>query len=100
LATGLRIDLPNVQAANTPVKDSKLVVSITKEERVLLGETDVTANLETELKTNARVQAERELYIQADEQAHYGVVARAVAAARSAGVTSLNLLVSPEEEHR
>jgi len=98
LATGLRIDLPSVQAANTPVKDAKLIVSITKDERLLLGETDVTANLETELKTNARVQTERELYIRADEQAHYGVVARAVAAARSAGVTSLNLLVNPEED--
>jgi biopolymer transport protein TolR len=99
LATGLRIDLPNVQAANTPVKDSKLVVSINKDERVFLGEVDVTANLENELKSNARVQTEKELYIRADEQAHYGVVARAVAAARSAGVTSLNLLVNPEEEH-
>jgi biopolymer transport protein TolR len=98
LATGLRIDLPNVQAANTPVKDAKLIVSITKDERLLLGETDVTANLESELKTNARVQSERELYIRADEQAHYGVVARAVAAARAAGVTSLNLLVNPEED--
>lgn len=100
LATGLRIDLPNVQAANTPVKDAKLIVSITKDERILLGETDVTANLETMLKTNPRVQTEKELYIRADEQAHYGVVARAVAAARSAGVTSLNLLVSPGEERR
>jgi len=100
LATGLRIDLPNVQAANTPVKDAKLVVSITKDERVMLGETDVTANLETELKNNARVQTEKELYIRADEQAHYGVVARAVAAARSAGVTSLNLLVNPADEER
>jgi len=100
LATGLRIDLPNVQAANTPVKDSKLIVSITKDERVMLGETDVTANLESELRTNARVQSEKELYIRADEQAHYGVVARAVAAARSAGVTSLNLLVNPEVEER
>jgi biopolymer transport protein TolR len=98
LATGLRIDLPNVQAANTPVKDSKLVVSITKDEHLLLGETDVTSDLENVLKTNARVQTEKELYIRADEQAHYGVVARAVAAARSAGVTSLNLLVNPEEE--
>ena len=98
LATGLRIDLPNVEAANTPVKDSKLVVSITKDEHLLLGETDVTSNLEAVLKTNARVQTEKELYIRADEQAHYGVVARAVAAARSAGVTSLNLLVNPEEE--
>jgi biopolymer transport protein TolR len=100
LATGLRIDLPNVQAANTPVKDAKLIVSITKDERILFGEADVTANLETTLKTNPRVQAEKELYIRADEQAHYGVVARAVAAARSAGVTSLNLLVNPEEERR
>jgi biopolymer transport protein TolR len=100
LATGLRIDLPNVQAANTPVKDAKLIVSITKDERVMLGETDVTANLEAELKNNARVQTEKELYIRADEQAHYGVVARAVAAARSAGVTSLNLLVNPAEEER
>jgi biopolymer transport protein TolR len=100
LATGLRIDLPNVQTANTPVKDAKLIVSITKDERVMLGETDVTANLETELKNNARVQTEKELYIRADEQAHYGVVARAVAAARSAGVTSLNLLVNPADEER
>jgi len=98
LATGLRIDLPNVQAANTPVKDSKLIVSITKDEHLLLGETDVTTDLENVLKTNPRVQTEKELYIRADEQAHYGVVARAVAAARSAGVTSLNLLVNPEEE--
>jgi biopolymer transport protein TolR len=100
LSTGLRIDLPNVQAANTPVKDAKLVLSITKDERVMLSEIDVTANLEAELKNNARVQTEKELYIRADEQARYGIVARAVAAARSAGVTSLNLLVNPEEERR
>ena len=100
LATGLRVDLPNVQAANTPVKDAKLIVSISKDERIMLGETDVTANLESELKNNVRIQTEKELYIRADEQAHYGVVARAVAAARSAGVTSLNLLVNPEEERR
>jgi biopolymer transport protein TolR len=96
LATGLRIDLPNVQAANTPVKDAKLVVSITKDEHILLGETDCTNNIEAVLKTNQRVQTERELYIRADEAAHYGTVARAVAAARAAGVTSLNLLVNPE----
>ena len=97
LATGLRIDLPNVQASNTPVKDAKLIVSITKDERIQFGEADCTRDIETVLQANARVQSEKELYIRADEQAHYGVVARAVAAARSAGVLSLNLLVNPEE---
>ena len=97
LTSGLHIDLPEVQASNTPVKDAKLVVTITKDEKILFGEDDVTQNLEDVLNTNARVQKEHELYIRADKEARYGIVARAVAAARSAGVTSLNLLVEPEE---
>ena len=97
LTSGLHIDLPEVQASNTPVKDAKLVVSITKEERILFGEDDVTNDVEKVLLENPRVQKEHELYIRADKLAHYGVVARAVAAARSANVTSLNLLVEPEE---
>jgi biopolymer transport protein TolR len=97
LTSGLHIDLPEVQATNTPVKDAKLVVSITKDEHILFGEDDVTADIEKALLTNARVQKEHELYIRADKEARYGIVARAVAAARVAGVTSLNLLVDPEE---
>ena len=97
LTSGLHIDLPEVQASNTPIKDAKLVLSITKDERILFGEDDVTKNVEKVLETNPRVQKEHELYIRADKEARYGVVARAVAAARAAGVTSLNLLVEPEE---
>ncbi len=96
LTSGLEIDLPEVQATNTPIKDAKLVVSITKEERILFGEDDVTKDVERVLNENPRVQKEHELYIRADKEAHYGIVARAIAAARSAGVTSLNLLVEPE----
>src|SRR5580700_3068793 len=97
LTSGLHIDLPEVQASNTPVKDAKLVVTITKDEHILFGEDDVTRNVEQVLLSNARVQKEHELYIRADKEARYGVVARAVAAARAANVTSLNLLVDPEE---
>jgi len=92
LTSGLHIELPEVQATNTPVKDAKLVVSITKDEHILFGEDDVTKDVENVLLSNARVQREHELYIRADKDARY----RAVAAARSAGVTSLNLLVEPE----
>jgi biopolymer transport protein TolR len=97
LTSGLHIDLPEVQASNTPIKDAKLVVTITKEEKILFGEDDVTKNVEDVLLANPRVQKEHELYIRADKEARYGVVARAVAAARGANVTSLNLLVEPEE---
>ncbi len=98
LTTGLRIDLPEVKAAETPVKDARLMITVNREERILFGDEDVTDSLEAKLKANARVQREREIYIRADKDARYGVVARVVAAARSSGVDSLNLLVQPELE--
>ncbi len=98
LTTGLRIDLPEVKAANTPVKDARLLVTVTKEERVLFGEQDITGAVDKAFKENARVQKERELFIRADKNAHYGTVAMVVAAARSSGVDSLNLLVEPDLE--
>lgn len=98
LTTGLRIDLPEVKAANTPVKDARLLVTVTKNERILFGDQDVTNDIEEVLRKNARVQKERQLYIRADKDARYGVVARVVAAARASGVNSLNLLVEPVVE--
>jgi biopolymer transport protein TolR len=98
LTTGLRINLPEVKAAETPVKDARLLVTVTKDERILFGEDDVTGRIDDALKENVRVQTERELYIRADKDARYGVVAMVVAAARNSGVESLNLLVQPELE--
>jgi biopolymer transport protein TolR len=98
LTTGLRINLPEVHAAQTPVKDARLLVTITKDEKVLFGEEDVTSHVDQALKDNPRVQKERELYIRADKDARYGIVATVVAAARNSGVESLNLLVQPELE--
>jgi biopolymer transport protein TolR len=98
LTAGLKVELPNVEAHDTAVKDTKLVVTVTKEERILFGEDDVTSRLEDELARNPRVQKEKELYVRADKAARYGAVARVVAAARAAGVTGLNLLVEPEIE--
>jgi biopolymer transport protein TolR len=98
LTTGLRVDLPEVKAASTPVKDARLLVTVTRDERVLFGDRDVTERIAESLKESARVQTERELFIRADKNARYGIVATVVAAARNSGVESLNLLVEPEVE--
>ena len=98
LTTGFRIDLPEVKAAQTPVKDARLLVTVTKDERIMFGEKDVTGQIDEALKQSERVQRERELFIRADKEARYGVVATVVAAARNSGVESLNLLVQPELE--
>jgi biopolymer transport protein TolR len=98
LTSGLHIDLPEVKASNTPVKDARLLVTVTKEHKVLFGDEDVTGRVQEAFDSNQRVQTERELYIRADKMARYGEVAKVVAAARASGVQSLNLLVQPEIE--
>jgi len=96
LTTGLKIELPNVKADNTPVKDGQLIVSVTAEGRVMFGDEDVTGRVFQSFTDNVRVQTERELYIRADKNVRYGTVAEVVAAARRSGVESLNLLVEPD----
>ena len=98
LTTGMRVELPEVKAQNTPAPDTKLVVSIDKDGRIEFAGNDRTDDIEQALLTSARVQREKELYIRADKAVRYGVVARVVAASRAAGVDGLNLLVEPEIE--
>jgi biopolymer transport protein TolR len=100
LTTGLDIELPKVKASNTPIKDGKLLVTITAEGTVLFGEEDITRKVLRAFSESPRVQQERELYIRADENVRYGVVAQVVGAARQSGVESLNLLVQPDEGRR
>ena len=67
LTSGLRVELPEVKATESPVKDSKLVVTVTKDERILFGKTadgkdrDVTATIEEDLIRSERVEEENEL---------------------------------------
>lgn len=96
LTTGLPVDLPNVSAEPAPLHDARLVVTVTLEERIFLGERDITDDLERALQQDPAVGRAKAIYIRGDEGARYGVVARVVSAARAAGVASLNLVVERE----
>lgn len=96
MTTGIEIDLPKTQAPHLDVEQEKLLLTITKEQKVFLGETEVPyANLEQALTTNARLQQERELYLQADETVPYGFVAKVMALIRKGGIDKLGLVTDP-----
>ena len=95
LTTGVQVDLPKVKSAPMQTDDSKMLVIVTADEHVYLGKDEITAAIEDRLKTNARLQEEKELYVQADENVKYGVVLRVMAAARSAGVEKLGMVTDP-----
>jgi biopolymer transport protein TolR len=95
LTTGVSVDLPKVKSAPMPTDDSKMMVIVTADEHIYLGKDEITTDVEAKLKNNARLQEEKELYIQADENVKYGAVLRVMAAARSAGVDKLGMVTDP-----
>ena len=95
LTTGVQVDLPKVKSAPMQADDSKLLLIITADGHVYLGKDEITADMENKLKTNARLQEEKEAYVQADENVKYETVLRVMAAARSAGVEKLGMITDP-----
>jgi biopolymer transport protein TolR len=95
LHTGVQVDLPKAKTSPMATDEAKLILTVTKDERVFLGKDEITGAMDEKLKTNARLRDDKELYIQADENVRYGVVLRAMAAARAVGVEKLGMVTDP-----
>ncbi len=97
--TGVDISLPQTTAENIEDPEGKLVLSIDKTRKLFLGKTEVTwTDLSVKLSTNQRVQTEKELYIEADQDLPYGVVVTAMATAKQAGVVKVMMLTDPSSQ--
>jgi biopolymer transport protein TolR len=96
MTTGIEIDLPKTHAAQMDMEEQKLLLTITKEQKVFLGETEIPYDkLEDALTHNERLMRERELYLQADEAVPYGFVAKVMALIRKGGIDKLGLVTDP-----
>ena len=96
LNTGVDLDLPQAQAAAIPDEEGKLILSLDKKGALFLAQTPIKWDeLEVKLSSNAKVQADKELYIEADKNLPYGVVIQVMATARKAGVAKILLMTDP-----
>jgi biopolymer transport protein TolR len=101
IQSGVKVDLPRASAQQMEHQEEKLVLTITRDRRVYLGNTEIPgAELERKLATNARIQKEKELYLHADRSLPYGQVVEIMAIARRAGVESLGMITEPDKELR
>ena len=99
IQSGVKVDLPRAQAQQMEHAEEKLVLKITHDRKIFLGDTQVDpAQLEKKLQSNARVQKDKEVYLQADRSLPYGLVVQVMATARRAGVESLGMITEPEKE--
>ncbi|MBM7114154.1 protein TolR [Archangium primigenium] len=98
---GVKVNLPEARAAAVEASDKKLVLSIDAQKRVFIGEAEVPVEeLETKLASNAKAQADKELYLHADRDVPYGVVVDVMAAAQRAGITNVGMITDPTSATR
>ena len=101
---GIKVDLPNAEAPEMPVAETKLHITVGHEDpnngaspiRVWVGQDRVEIErLSDVLRANAIIQRDHEAYIQADESIPYGMVVRVLGIMRTSGVEKLGIVTDP-----
>ncbi len=101
LQTGVPVTLPKADAQAIPDDQGKLIVTITKDfekdNTLYIVKTPIKFgdDFERALKGNAKLQAEREVYIHADQDLPYGVVVKVMAALSRNGGEKIGLVTDP-----
>ena len=97
----LQINLPESKTAEqAPAENSQpLVLRIKSAEQITLDEKPVTLeSLADALKTLRAQAPARPIAMQADREAHFGVVVKALDALRDAGIKNIPAFTQPEEK--
>ena len=94
---GVDVDLPETTTQPLRMKDEPLILSVQKSGKYFLGRTEVPlVDLREKLEAIFEGRDSKEIFLRADTEAPYGVVVKALAAAREAGATKLGMVTEPE----
>ena len=94
---GVDVKLPKTDAMPLESK-SGLVISITRDGAIYAGETRMSlGEFRLSFKSLAGKQGKDGVYLRADQNINYGIVAQVLAIIQAAGVTNLGFVTEPEE---
>ena len=98
---GVDVELPKIKAAPLQGTENKLVLTLTKDKKIFIGKSETTipfAELETKLKANAKLQAEKEIFLHADRRLEYGYVVDVLAILKRSGAEKLGMVTDPLDQ--
>jgi len=94
---GIDVDLPETTTQPIRTQDEPLILSVKKDGTMFLGRTQVPPQeIQAKLAAVFEARDDKEIYLRADKEAPYGVVAKAMGAARAAGAKKLGIVTEPE----
>lgn len=94
---GVDVDLPETTTQPLRMDDEPLVLSVQKDGKYYLARREIpAAELQEKLEAIFEGRDSKEIFLRADREAAYGIVVKALAAAREAGATKLGMVTEPE----
>ncbi len=93
---GVAVDLPKTRAPTLDVHEDRVVLTITRDQRIYLGETEIPyAQLRNKVTDNLKLRHDKEIYLHADRALPYGFVVDVMAIIKDAGVENLGMVTDP-----
>ncbi|MEK6601824.1 MAG: protein TolR [Candidatus Binatota bacterium] len=93
---GVQVNLPQAKAGAIPGKEEQLVVAIARNGRIYLNDNPMTlSELGQKLRAIRQAQQNKEVYLRADQDVRYGVVIKAIAEIKQAGIEKLGMVTRP-----
>jgi biopolymer transport protein TolR len=94
---GIEVDLPKAQAQSLDPDENNMILSVNADRKIFLGDTEIPREvLKEKLLSNTRLQADKEIFLQADRSLSYGFVIDIMAILKDAGVENLGMVTDPE----
>lgn len=98
---GVQVNLPQATAGAISGSDDPLVVSIAKNGRIYLNDNAMTLDeLGVRLRAIRKSQADKQVYVRADQDVLYGVVMKTIAEVKQAGIERVGMVTRPTSEGR
>jgi len=96
---GVQVNLPEATSSAITGSEQPLVVVITKNGKVYLNDNSMTLDeLGKRLRAIRKLQADKQVYLRADQDVRYGVVMKTIAEIKQAGIERLGMVTRPSSE--
>lgn len=96
---GVQVNLPPAKAGAIPGTEELLVVTVAKNGKIYLNDNPMTLEeMGAKLRAIRKLQADKQVYLRADQDVRYGVVMKTIAEIKQSGIERLGMVTRPSSE--
>jgi biopolymer transport protein TolR len=96
---GVQVNLPQAKTGAIPGTEEFLIVTVAKNGNIYLNDNAMSLrDLGDKLRAIKKLQADKQVYLRADQDVRYGVVMKAIAAIKQAGIERVGMVTRPPSE--